>query len=445
MLNIESLNFESLNLKSGILKSEILKSQDMKKKTKIWLIVLGVLALAIVVSCIVKATKSANKELVIRTHVVGEYTVENTVTATGTIEPVETVEVGTQVSGKVEKIYVDFNDVVKKGDLLAELDKQTLNQSVSRARANLTSAESQLNYAKLTYERTKQLYEANAATLAAYQEAQNSYTQAQMSKKNAQASYDQALVDLAYAEIYSPIDGIVLDRAVEVGQTVAASFSTPTLFTLANDLTKMQVEADVDEADIGQVKVGQKVTFTVDAYMEDNFEGTVSQIRMKPTTTSNVVTYTVIIDAPNPDQKLFPGMTASVTIVTEEQTGLAVPAEAFNFTPDEAVLKAMRKPEKPEGQRPEPPQGERPQMQDGVSVGEHNMVWVKNGDNMMPRPVKTGMSDGAYRIIKQGVQAGDSVVLSAQYVVKEKAVKKGENPFMPGPPGRNRNNNQQKK
>lgn len=417
----------------------------MKKKTKIWLIVLGVLALAIVVSCIVKATKSANKELVIRTHVVGEYTVENTVTATGTIEPVETVEVGTQVSGKVEKIYVDFNDVVKKGDLLAELDKQTLNQSVSRARASLTSAESQLNYAKLTYERTKQLYEANAATLAAYQEAQNSYTQAQMSKKNAQASYDQALVDLAYAEIYSPIDGIVLDRAVEVGQTVAASFSTPTLFTLANDLTKMQVEADVDEADIGQVKVGQKVTFTVDAYMEDSFEGTVSQIRMKPTTTSNVVTYTVIIDAPNPDQKLFPGMTASVTIVTEEQTGLAVPAEAFNFTPDEAVLKAMRKPEKPEGQRPEPPQGERPQMQDGMSAGEHNMVWVKNGDNMMPRPVKTGMSDGAYRIIEQGVQAGDSVVLSAQYVAKEKAVKKGENPFMPGPPGRNRNNNQQKK
>ena len=414
----------------------------MKKKTKIWLIILGLLALVIAVSCIVKATKSANKELVIRTHVVGEYTVENTVTATGTIEPVETVEVGTQVSGKVEKIYVDFNDVVKKGDLLAELDKQTLNQSVSRAKASLTSAESQLNYSRLTYERTKQLYEANAATLAAYQDAQNSYTQAQMSKKNAQASYDQALVDLAYAEIYSPIDGIVLDRAVEVGQTVAASFSTPTLFTLANDLTKMQVEADVDEADIGQVKVGQKVTFTVDAYMEDSFEGTVSQIRMKPTTTSNVVTYTVIIDAPNPDQKLFPGMTASVTIVTEEQTGLAVPAEAFNFTPDEQVLKAMRKPEKPEGQMPEPPQGERPQMQpDQMPSSNPTMVWVKKGDNIMPRPVKAGMSDGAYKIIEQGVQAGDSVVLSAQYVVKEKAVKKGENPFMPGPPGRNKNNN----
>ena len=412
----------------------------MKKKRKIGLIILGIIVVAIAVILIVKAKKSANKELVIRTHVVAEYTVENTVTATGTIEPVETVEVGTQVSGKVEKIYVDFNDVVKKGQLMAELDKQTLNQSLSRAKASLTSAESQLNYAKLTYERTKQLYEANAATLAAYQESQNAYTQAQMSTRNAQAAYDQAMVDLGYAEIYSPIDGIVLDRAVEVGQTVAASFSTPTLFTLANDLTKMQVEADVDEADIGQVKMGQRVTFTVDAYMDDVFEGTVNQIRMKPTTTSNVVTYTVIIDAPNPDQKLFPGMTASVTIVTEEQTGLAVPAEAFNFTPDEQVLKAIRKAEKPEGQRPEPPK-----MQEGEPTADHTVVWLKRGDDMMPRPVKTGMSDGAYKIIEQGVQAGDSVVLSAQFVTKEKEVKKGENPFMPGPPGRNRNSNQQQK
>lgn len=414
----------------------------MKKKTKIWLIILAVVVAAIAAIILVKNTKSANKELVIRTHAVTEYTVENTVTATGTIEPVETVEVGTQVSGKVEKIYVDFNDVVKKGDLLAELDKQTLNQSLSRAKASLTSAESQLNYAKLNYDRIKQLYEANAATLASYQEAQNSYTQAQMSKRNAQASYDQARVDLGYAEIYSPIDGIVLDRAVEVGQTVAASFSTPTLFTLANDLTKMQVEADVDEADIGQVKVGQRVSFTVDAYMDDNFDGTVSQIRMKPTTTSNVVTYTVIIEAPNPDQKLFPGMTASVTIVTEEQTGLAVPAEAFNFTPDEQVQKALRKShDKPsEGQRPqgEMPEGERPQMQEG---SRPVMVWVKNGDDMMPRPVKVGISDGAYKIVEQGLQLGDSVVLSAQYVAKEKAKKTGDNPFMPSPPGKNKSNN----
>lgn len=406
----------------------------MKKKKVKWFVILGIVALIAIV-CLVKTSKSSQKELVIRTHVVGEYTVENTVTATGTLEPVETVEVGTQVSGKVEKIYVDFNDVVKKGDLLAELDKLTLNQNVSRARASLTSAESQLNYAKLSYERTKQLYEANAATLAAFQEAQNTYTQAQMSQKNAQAAYDQALVDLSYAEIYSPIDGVVLDRAVEVGQTVAASFSTPTLFTLANDLTKMQVEAAVDEADIGQVKIGQRVTFTVDAYTYDTFEGTVNQIRMKATTTSNVVKYTVIISAPNPDLKLFPGMTANVTIITEEATGLAVPAEALNFTPDEQVLRNLQKPEMPkDGQRP--PMGEAPQM--GAEPNSHDMVWIQKNGNIMPRPVKVGMSDVAYKIIEEGLQAGDSVVLSAQYVAKEKKVKKGENPFMPGPPGRNK-------
>ena len=406
-----------------------------KKKRKTWLIILGIVVLAIACLLIVKATKSSKKELVIRTHVVGQYTVENTVTATGTIEPVETVEVGTQVSGKVEKIYVDFNDEVKKGQLLAELDKLTLNQNVSRAKASLTSAESQLNYAKLTYERTKQLYEANAATLAAYQEAQNSYTQAQMSKKNAQAAYDQALVDLSYAEIYSPIDGVVLDRAVEVGQTVAASFSTPTLFTLANDLTKMQVEAAVDEADIGQVKIGQRVSFTVDAYTYESFEGTVNQIRMKATTTSNVVKYTVIISAPNPDLKLFPGMTANVTIVTEEETGLAVPAEALNFTPDEQVLRAMQKPERPTNDQ-RPPEGSMPQMDS--SQGSPSMVWLQKNGNLVPQPVKLGMSDVAYRIIEEGLHEGDSVVLSAQYVAKEKEKKTGDNPFMPGPPGRNK-------
>ena len=412
-----------------------------KNKKRTWLIILCVIAVVIIGIIIVNTSKSSNKELVIRTHVVDLYTVENTVTATGTIEPVETVEVGTQVSGKVEKIYVDFNDVVKKGQLLAELDKLTLNQNVSRAKASLTSAESQLNYAKLSYDRTKQLYESNAATLAAFQEAENTYTQAQMSKKNAQAAYDQALVDLSYAEIYSPIDGVVLDRAVEVGQTVAASFSTPTLFTLANDLTKMQVEAAVDEADIGQVKVGQRVNFTVDAYTYETFDGTVNQIRMKATTTSNVVKYTVIISAPNPDLKLFPGMTANVTIVTEEQTGLAIPAEALNFTPDEQVLKSMQKPERPkEGQRP--PMGEAPQMD--ADQGSHNMVWIQKNGNLMPRPVKVGMSDVAYKIIEEGLQEGDSVVLSAQYVVKEKAKKTGENPFMPGPPGRNKNNSNNK-
>ena len=421
----------------------------MKKKNIKWIVILGTVIVALCVIFIVRSAKSGNKELVIRTHVAGTYTVENTVTATGTIEPVETVEVGTQVSGKVETIYVDFNSVVKKGDLLCELDKLTLNESVSRAQANLTSSESQMKYAKLAFERTKQLYEANAATLADFESAQNTYTQAQMSMKNAKAQYDQARVDLGYADIFSPIDGVVLDRAVEVGQTVAASFSTPTLFTLANDLTRMQVEANVDEADIGQVKLNQRVTFTVDAYPEDVFNGTVNQIRMKPTTTSNVVTYTVIIDAPNPDQKLFPGMTASVTIVTEEQTGLAAPAEAFNFTPSEQIMREMMKngerPDFDKNNRPERPNRQQGQVfPDGQQFGggeRPTMIWVKNGNTIMPRPVKTGMSDGAYKIIESGINEGDSIVLSAQYVVKEKAKKTGENPFMPGPPGRNRNNN----
>ena len=413
----------------------------MKKKTIKWIVTLGIIAVVLAIFFIVRGAKEGKKELVIRTHAVSTYTVENTVTATGTIEPVETVEVGTQVSGKVVTIYVDYNSVVKKGDMLAELDKLTLNESLSRAKANLESSESQLRYAKSTFERTQQLYENKAATLADYEAAQNTYTQAQMSKKNAQAQYDQAKVDLSYAEIYSPIDGVVLDRAVEVGQTVAASFSTPTLFTLANDLTRMQVEANVDEADIGQVKLNQRVTFTVDAYADDVFNGTVNQIRMKPTTTSNVVTYTVIIDAPNPDLKLFPGMTASVTIVTEEETGLAAPAEAFSFTPSEQIMKEMMKNmEKPEG-RPEPPFGGKPDMRQGERP---TMVWIKKGDNIMPRPVTTGMSDGAYKIIESGVNEGDSIVLSAQYVVKEATKKVGENPFMPGPPGRNRNNSNSK-
>ena len=415
----------------------------MKKKRTRWIIIIAILVIILAIFFIRRSAKSGNRELVIRTHVVSTYTVENTVTATGTIEPVETVEVGTQVSGKVETIYVDFNSVVKKGDLLCELDKLTLNESLSRAKANLTSAESQLKYAKLSFERTQQLYEANAATLADFEAAQNTYTQAQMSMKNAQAQYDQARVDLGYADIYSPIDGVVLDRAVEVGQTVAASFSTPTLFTLANDLTRMQVEANVDEADIGQVNVNQRVTFTVDAYPDDVFNGTVNQIRMKPTTTSNVVTYTVIIAAPNPDQKLFPGMTASVTIVTEEETGLAVPAEAFNFTPLEQVMKEMMKNmEKPSGNA----KMRRPDFEDEdfgnpelAQTEKPTMIWLKNGSSIKPCPVKTGMSDGAYRIIESGVKEGDSVVLSAQYMEKE-TKKMGDNPFMPGPPGKNKNN-----
>lgn len=415
-------------------------------------IIIGVIILLGILGFITfKVLKKSDKELVIRTYVVDDYTIENTVTATGTIQPLEQVEVGTQVSGEIDKIFVDYNSVVKKGQLLAELDKSNLLENLRQAEASVRSAESELEYSKTSFERTKQLYEAKAATQIAYDESRNSLVKAETSLQNAQSNLDKAKVNLGYAEIYSPIDGIVLSREVEVGQTVAASYSTPTLFTIANDLTQMKVEANIDEADIGQVVVGQRVTFSVDAYVDDTFYGEVQQIRLQPTTTNNVVTYTVIITAHNPELKLLPGMTASVTIITEEETGLAVPSEALSFTPSEEVMKEMAaqfegdfpKPQS-KGKRPDFPQGMPPQgMPGGGFPGERpnfkdmEMVWVKVDGKMMPRPIKTGMSDGVYRIVEHGLMQGDSVVLSANYVdVKANAnmQKMGNNPFMPGPP-----------
>lgn len=426
-----------------------------------------------------KVLKKSDKELVIRTYVVDDYTIENTVTATGTIQPLEQVEIGTQVSGEIDKIFVDYNSVVKKGQLLAELDKSNLLENLRQAEASVRSAESELEYSKTSFERTKQLYEANAATQIAYDESRNSLVKAETSLQNAQSNLDKAKVNLGYAEIYSPIDGVVLSREVEVGQTVAASYSTPTLFTIANDLTQMKVEANIDEADIGQVVVSQRVTFSVDAYVDDTFYGEVQQIRLQPTTTNNVVTYTVIITAHNPELKLLPGMTASVTIITEEETGLAVPSEALSFVPSEDILghkdaKSQgrkdfdgKRPPFPEGGMPPQgmPGGPRPDFNGQPPFGgaapdfkggfpgerpnfkEMEMVWVKVDGKMMPRPIKTGMSDGVYRIVEHGLMQGDSVVLSANYVdVKANAnmQKMGNNPFMPGPPpgaGKNANPN----
>ena len=448
-------------------------------------IIIGVIILLGILGFITfKVLKKSDKELVIRTYVVDEYTIENTVTATGTIQPLEQVEVGTQVSGEIDKIFVDYNSVVKKGQLLAELDKSNLLENLRQAEASVRSAESELEYSKTSFERTKQLYEANAATQIAYDESRNSLVKAETSLQNAQSNLDKAKVNLGYAEIYSPIDGVVLSREVEVGQTVAASYSTPTLFSIANDLTQMKVEANIDEADIGQVVVGQKVTFSVDAYVDDTFYGEVQQIRLQPTTTNNVVTYTVIITAHNPELKLLPGMTASVTIVTEEETGLAVPSEALSFIPSEEVMKEMaaqfegdfpktqskgKRPDFPQGGMPPQgmPGGPRPDFNgrppfDGPAPDfkggfpderpdfkEMEMVWVKVDGNMMPRPIKTGMSDGVYRIVEHGLVQGDSVVLSSNYVdIKANAniQKMGNNPFMPGPPpgagrGANPNNN----
>ncbi|MDR2038816.1 MAG: efflux RND transporter periplasmic adaptor subunit [Bacteroidales bacterium] len=405
----------------------------MKKK-----IIIGSIILVIIVGVVIVAFSGGGHELRMNTAVIGKETVELNVTATGYVQPVDQVEVGTQVSGVIEKIFVDYNSHVTKGQILAELDKSTLSEKVSQGEASVESAESDLTYAQQNYDRVKQLYEAKAATQASYEEATNRLAQAATALVNAKANLHQAQVNFSYAEIYSPIDGVVLDRAVEQGQTVAASFSTPTLFTIANDLKNMQVEADVDEADIGQVKEGQKVTFTVDAYPDDIFEGNVKQVRLLATVTSNVVTYTVIIDAPNPEEKLFPGMTASVTIVTQSSEGAAVPAEALNFNPSAEIMGKVHiiPGDTPPGQEAGKvaPAG----MKAGNGAGSKPKgVWVKNEEGIKWVAVKTGLNDGVYYIVDQGLNLGDTVVLSAS--LEKKTKDKGaaaSNPLMPRPPGR---------
>ena len=392
----------------------------MKKKIIIGLI--GVVAAGIVV----KTITGNGKELKLNTTTVREETVELVVTATGYVQPVDKVEVGTQVSGVIEKIYVDFNSQVRRGQLLAELDKATLSERLIQAQARVSSAESDLNFTQQNYDRVKQLYDLKAATQTSYEDAVNRLAQAKTSVANAKADLQQAQVNLGYAEIYSPIDGVILDRAVEQGQTVAASFNTPTLFTIANDLKRMQVEANVDEADIGQVRVGQDVRFTVDAYPDDTFSGTVKQMRLQPTVTSNVVTYTVIIEAPNPDEKLFPGMTASITVIVKTEAGAVVPVSAFNFSPSADVMEKLHV-QLPQGEQPQSPQPQR----EGPKG-----VWVKADGKTVRHELETGLNDGVFVIVTKGVHVGDTIILSASL---EKKSKDNGAPASFGPrPGGNR-------
>lgn len=387
----------------------------MKKKLIIWLIVI-----AVVIAAVVLLFSGRKQQLTFKTVEVATETIETTVMATGYIQPVEEVEVGTQVSGVIEKIYVDYNSTVKAGQLLAELDKSTLMDRLTQAKASVASAKSDLLYAEQNYARVKQLHDVKAATDVSLEEATNRQAQAKTVLTNAKASESQALVNLNYAYIYSPINGVVLDRKVNVGQTVAASFNTPTLFNIAEDLTKMQVEVDVDEADIGQVRVGQAAVFTVDAYPADKFEGVVSQIRLQPTVTNNVVTYVIIVDAPNPEQKLFPGMTASIIIKVESETGLTVPVEAMNFYPTAEMFKELDR------IAPEP-----------LGNGRRS-VWVKTGDTIERRPIETGIGDGINVIVLSGVKEGEEVVLSAAKVRKSENGKATRNPLMPARPPRAR-------
>ncbi len=353
--------------------------------------------------------KGSNPDTQLITYVAHEGEFELTVTASGNIQPVIKVDVGTQVSGIVKKIHADFNSLVKKGELLAELDKSTLSERVRQSRSSLNNAKSDSLFAKQNYDRTKTLFDKNAATAASLEDATNRLASAVNSLTNAKADLEQALINLSYADIYSPISGRVLNRAVDEGQTVAASFNTPTLFTIANDLTKMQVEAKVDEADIGRIQIGQNASFTVDTYPGEKFSGTVSQIRLEPAVVQNVVTYTVIISAPNPEEKLFPGMTANISIVTQSPKGICVPAEALYFTPDPANTGNYI-------------------VENGDIKG--NKVWVKTEKGIKAVPVTAGATDGITSIILSGVKSGDELVVGIEKTV----TKKSSASILPTPP-----------
>ena len=348
--------------------------------------------------------------------------ISTTVTATGTIEPVTKVEVGTQVSGIVSKIYVDYNSEVKAGQVIAELDRTNLISTLESQRANLTSAESSLAYQKANYERQKTLYDKGLISANDFEQARLSYVQSQQQVTTARQSVKRAETDLGYATITSPINGVVLDKAVEEGQTVAASFSTPTLFTIAQDLTDMRVIADIDEADIGEVKEGQRVSFSVDAFPNDIFQGLVTQVRQQATTESNVVTYEVVISAPNADLKLKPGLTANVTIFTLEKNDvLTVTAKALRFSPKQELI------------------AEDETIQD--AEGAAHKLWVLEGKNFRAIPVEIGVSNGTLTEISSGIKAGTQVVEEMVFEMPETAdAQQKSNPFMPGP--RNRNNNQ---
>ena len=384
------------------------------------------------------------------TAIVKRASISNTVTATGTDEPVKQVSVGTQVSGVIKKIYVDFNSIVKKGDLLAELDKTPLLASLASMKADLESAASAATYQEANYNRIKELFDKKAVSETDYESALYQYNNAKANLAKMTSEVNKANTNLGYTMIYSPIDGVVLSRAVDEGQTVAASFSTPTLFTIAQDLTKMQVVANVDEADIGQVKEGQKVTFTVDAYPDDNFNGTVKQIRLLAVTTSNVVTYSVVVDAPNPDLKLKPGLTASIIVYTQEvENVLTIPAKSLRFKPDSTLLAQMPAVLPATGQKPvagaqaaPAPNGVQPFKTNRRSRKETNetpffkTVWVKKGDSLYPVKVNTGMTDETSVEIISGLNEGQLVVVSMDKVKASAAkTEAASSPFMPKRPG----------
>lgn len=388
----------------------------MNKKK--WMLIV---ACVVVLAAIIYALTGGKKEAPVmdyETARVEKATIGNSVTATGTIEPVTKVEVGTQVSGIIDKIYVDYNSVVHKGQIIAELDKTNLMSELNSAKSNLAGAKSDLDYQRANYKRIKALYDKELVSGNEYDTALLSLRQAESTYAQRKEAVSKAQTNLGYAIITSPIDGIIISKAVEEGQTVAASYSTPTLFTIAQDLTDMRVIADVDEADIGEVEVGQRVSFTVDAYPGETFEGKVTQVRLEATTESNVVTYEVVISASNKDLKLKPGLTANVTIFTLERNNIvSVPTKALRFTPTKEMLNP--------GEKIEDCQGA-------------HKVWAREGKTLKAYAVKTGITNGTRTQIVSGIKEGAEVIVEMKATSADaEQANAGDNaessPFTPGP------------
>ena len=393
------------------------------KNKKVWMAVGAIVIIALVVWMCSGGKKEEKVEF--ETAKVERRNINTSVTATGTIEPVTSVTVGTQVSGIVSKLYVDYNSIVKKGQVIAELDKTNLISELNRAKADLTSAQSTLNYETANFQRFKTLYDKGLVSANDYESARLSFDKARQTVASSRENVQKAQTNLGYATITSPIDGVVLSKSVEEGQTVAASFNTPELFTIAQDLTDMRVIANIDEADIGGVKEGQRVSFTVDAFPDDHFSGEVTQVRQQATTQSNVVTYEVVISAPNKDLKLKPGLTANVTIFTMEKNDvLAAPAKALRFTPNEALLK--------KGQKIE-------------NVEAPEKVWTLEGDVFKAHKVETGLTNGMLTEIVSGINEGTEVLVDFTLTGGEQSAmgQQNSNPFMPKP--RDKKQGQQKK
>ena len=392
------------------------------RNKKIWIAVAVVVA-AVAIAANLLTGGEEKAKVTFETAKVERGNIQSSITATGTIEPVTSVTVGTQVSGIVAKLYVDYNSVVKKGQVIAELDKTNLISELNTARANLSSAESTAQYELANYNRYKTLYDKGLVSADEFETAQLSYKKAKEQVNTSRESVQKAQTNLGYATITSPIDGVVLSKAVEEGQTVAASFNTPELFTIARDLTDMRVIADIDEADIGGVKEGQRVAFTVDAFPDDSFEGRVTQVRQQATTESNVVTYEVVISAPNNDLKLKPGLTANVTIYTLEKNDVLVaPAKALRFTPNEALLE---------------------KGQQIADCEAQHKLWTREGNTFKAHKVETGTTNGMQTEIVSGIAEGTEVLTDFNLDSPEmpQGGDQATNPFMPRP--RNNRNQQQ--